>query len=282
MSTLSVSQMSEEQKQELFAELKEKYNPEGSDLRKYQLHLTHVLVEFDKFCKTNEIHYYLGYGTLLGAVRHHGFIPWDDDADIWMDRENYNKLATLMQGEHHVLNDFLSVGMGIRPQLWAPPYAYVDIFILDSSPDNAIKRYVKQWTVVWYYILRKSREKIQSKTTSQAKWIYKLLSPIAILGSVDYWKKRRETVMRWFLTGDTFHASQFVQVYNAILSQIHVRFPAQEVWEVDYAEFEGYLFPIPKGYDTILKIEYGDYMSLPQNIHNHNIAYDLKNQLKDL
>ena len=61
-----------------------KYNGEGTMLRKAQLRMLDILVEVDKVCKRHNIPYWVDYGTLLGAVRHGGFIPWDDDLDISM------------------------------------------------------------------------------------------------------------------------------------------------------------------------------------------------------
>ena len=62
-----------------------------------QLHkdFTEILVVLDKFCKDNDIEYSLAFGSLIGAIRHNGFIPWDDDLDIMMTRENYEKFRTL-------------------------------------------------------------------------------------------------------------------------------------------------------------------------------------------
>lgn len=84
-------------------ELRAKYNPEGSDLRRAQLRMLDMLLYLDKVCKENEIEYWLGYGTCLGAVRHSGFIPWDDDLDICVFEKDFQRLKTILLKEAHPL-----------------------------------------------------------------------------------------------------------------------------------------------------------------------------------
>ena len=84
-------------------QLRQKYNPDGSPLRQHQLKLLEMLVYFDKVCKENSIHYWLSSGTCLGAVRHGGFIPWDDDLDVEMMREDYLKLEKIF----HETDDYI-------------------------------------------------------------------------------------------------------------------------------------------------------------------------------
>lgn len=81
--------------------MRAKYNPEGSDLRRAQLRMLDMLLYLDKVCKENEITYWLAAGTCLGAVRHGGFIPWDDDIDIFMMENEYKKLIDLILSNPH-------------------------------------------------------------------------------------------------------------------------------------------------------------------------------------
>lgn len=78
-------------------ELRERYNPDGSILRKQQLRMLEMLQYIDFVCKKHNIRYWLCSGTLLGAVRHGGFIPWDDDVDIEMLREDYKRLVRILK-----------------------------------------------------------------------------------------------------------------------------------------------------------------------------------------
>jgi lipopolysaccharide cholinephosphotransferase len=76
-----------------------KYNGKGTVLRKAQLRLLEMLVEVDKICKKHNITYWLDGGTALGAYRHKGFIPWDDDVDIAVMRKDYKKILKILQQE---------------------------------------------------------------------------------------------------------------------------------------------------------------------------------------
>lgn len=75
------------------------YNGEGTLLRKTQLRLLDILVEIDKICRKHNIQYWIDFGTLLGAVRHGGFIPWDDDLDIAMTSEDFQKFSEIAPKE---------------------------------------------------------------------------------------------------------------------------------------------------------------------------------------
>lgn len=84
---------------ELQAELRMKYNPDGSNRRKAQMRMVEMLIFLDSFCQKNNINYWIDSGTLLGAVRHQGFIPWDDDVDVCMKREDYLRFTKLLEGQ---------------------------------------------------------------------------------------------------------------------------------------------------------------------------------------
>ncbi len=259
-----------EETQELFKTLKEKYNPEKSKLRRYQLHLLETLKEFDAFCREHNIVYYLAYGSLLGAIRHEGFIPWDDDADLWMDRENYTKLEKLMKGEHHQLTENVYVAMGIRPELWSPPFAYIDIFILDKCPDNFLLCFIKESVAKFIHAMIKCRGRIDKHNFGKFK-PYFVLAPISIICSSNGWRKIYHKISCWFTKND----SKRVQVYNECFSGIKRKYPAgHDVWNPIEAKFEGYKFLIPQGWNKLLTIRYGDYMTLPkeEEIYTHNIV----------
>lgn len=76
----------------LQAELRAKFNPDGSKLRNYQLYLLQMLKDFDTICNELGVKYWLSSGTLIGAARHGGFIPWDDDIDVEMTKDDYGPL----------------------------------------------------------------------------------------------------------------------------------------------------------------------------------------------
>ena len=258
-----------EDKQVIYADLKSKHNPEGSNLRKWQLQELEALKVFDTFCKEHDIKYTLAYGTLLGAIRHKGFIPWDDDVDIWMDRDNYDKLYLLMQGENHMLTDKLGVAFGTRPTLWYPPMADIDIFIFDASPNAPLFRWIKQHMAELVNMLIKCRTRIDGRKFSNPKaWF--LFIPIAVLASKETWYKVLRNVSLWFTKGNECQSKEW-QVYNECVSSIWHRYPASAMQEIVYVEFEKHLFPVYGGFDALLRVRYGEYMELPTQTVNHGI-----------
>ena len=77
-------------------ELKARFNPDGSLLRREQMVMLEMVTELDRICKKYNIQYFLYWGTLLGAIRHNGFIPWDDDLDVAVMRQDYKKLLKVL------------------------------------------------------------------------------------------------------------------------------------------------------------------------------------------
>ena len=94
------------------------YNPEGSTLRKMQLRILDILVEIDKVCRKHEIGYWIDFGTLLGAVRHGGFIPWDDDLDIAMTSEDFKKFLEIAPKE-------LPPSLFLQTKTTDPSYSFI-------------------------------------------------------------------------------------------------------------------------------------------------------------
>src|SRR3954464_7150764 len=75
------------------------YNPEGSELRRMQMKMLEILDAFDVICRKHDINYWLACGTLLGARRHGGFIPWDDDLDVVVLQRDYKNLLSILKEE---------------------------------------------------------------------------------------------------------------------------------------------------------------------------------------
>lgn len=140
-------------------ELRNRFNPDGSVLRKHQLVMLDLLKHFDAVCKEHNIKYWLSSGTCLGAVRHGGFIPWDDDLDVEMLREDYLKFEKVFQEtDKYVLQTYKTdpyyvvpyaklrnKNTGIREHGQDLKYKYkgiyIDVFILENTPNLLSKIY---------------------------------------------------------------------------------------------------------------------------------------------
>lgn len=253
-----------------------KYNPEGSALREHQLRLLGLLTEFDRLCSENGIVWWLDGGTLLGAVRHGGFIPWDDDLDVcilWKDVPKIRRILSEKAQPPYAFKDrrgtpgytrlwprFVDescrilrrdpvTGEPVDDELW------VDTFIVrPGSP-----RLKKLLDPLYGRCVRRINGRIRDGALKRAGAY--LLFPVALLGVgiVD-------------LGGKLFHRNSLMHDFGVPF--YNIRTP-QEVFPLRNISFEGRKFPAPADPDKYLRRIYGDYMKLPPEEFrvNHEIIF---------
>lgn len=254
-------------------ELRKRFNPDGSILRRQQMRMLELLEAVDKVCKKHNIPYWLSSGTLIGAARHQGFIPWDDDLDIEMLREDYLRLLKVLPQElpdnfalqtHETDHNYIFIYGKLRDKdsyldevnyydrNWKYKGIYIDIFPLEKNP------YPLAWIaghLQGQIYNQLNNKKLDEETISKrVQWIYKWNEKLnfPILRFIA--KLIPEKALR-----HSFGTAYFKPRY---LDDI---FPLTEM------EFEGKMFPVPHNTDAHLKKIYGDYMQLPDlsQIHPH-------------
>lgn len=242
-----------------------------------------ILLYFDQFCKKNDLRYYLAYGTLIGAIRHQGFIPWDDDIDVEMPRPDWVKLKQLFvnQGNYELCypgekksrfhcikifdNRTIKIEQGVK---YSNDYLGIDIdvFAVDGSPDDeeAYKRIRKR--IKTYY---NSSCSIKCGFTGSIKRRLRVLLYMIRYGNPDKLMNKALDLCQ----STNYEDSNYATRYARFGSGEGYRVPKSCYAHPIYKEFEGHLFPVPVGYDEVLRAEYGDYMQLPpveQRITHHS------------
>lgn len=252
------------------------------DLRKAQLLMLKILKEVHRVCEENNIKYFLSDGTLIGAVRHNGFIPWDDDVDIGMLREEYEKFCKIapekLGDEFFFQTIETDPGYGfqfgkvlLRGTKWIDPISihsnkvcggmYLDIFPYDKICKNKIKQklhYLKYRFVIGI-IFVKQNYKFADKLSFSLKFKRLIKSIVASILPLKLFIKWREKICRSYenhRTEDilvTKYGGNFYKNQNELLS----------LKELILHKFEDEQFYIPRDYDIVLRNLYGDYMILP-------------------
>lgn len=255
-------------------ELRERFNPEGSMLRKHQMRMLDILIEVDKICQKHNIKYWIEGGTLLGAVRHGGFIPWDDDLDIAVMHDEYKKMLEVLEKElpenmkvQSYNNDksFCSFFTKIRDlnseiiEKGYPLFKYNGLNI-DIFPMRKINKHLSYISalIVYYiltpYILRKSpNDKIYLKKRTIAYKICKI--SFLLLKFLNIFCFDKKINYDW-------------GIYFKNNSDI------KDVFPLTTLEFEGIKFNAPGNYKKILYNCYGNYETLPNlnSLHSHLIG----------
>lgn len=252
-------------------------------LRMVQLVQLEMLIEIDRICKNNNIKYQLYSGTLLGAVRHKKFIPWDDDLDICLLRKDYDRLIKILPDElsskyfiqtHETDRNYVHAFARIRKNntLMLQSYykeidmnhgIFIDIFPMDKIMPNTFMGKIQYFSL---YSIRGIKflkvigicRNTDSKYKRHLKLFFHLiLKPLHI----QYFNNLEAKIARMFSDKQT--------IYSTHLSEAGKQFyhPYKIVNEHFYdtidMEFEGHIFPAPRKYDEVLTSIFGDYMALP-------------------
>ena len=267
-------------------------------LRRLQLTQLEILQVIDAFCKENCIQYSLYAGTLLGAIRHQGFIPWDDDLDICMERSEYERFLCMWESrgpEGYLLQNkenaplFTQSFSKIRKEHTTFLQAewergryhtgiFVDIFPIDRMPSNTFGKRLFQWKAMNYQLL--TREFIPPKASVPVRFISNL-----ILKAVPE-TRRGQARERDLLFIKRFHDASSPRVAIETLASIRMPLPADLMDQYVDGMFEGGRFPIFKNWDGYLRCKFGDYMTLPPESErtwkHHPIVLDFEHDLEEL
>ena len=254
-------------------ELKARFNPEGSLLRRQQLVMLEMVKELDRICKKYDIPYFLYGGSLLGAYRHNGFIPWDDDLDVAMLRSDYLRLAKVISNE---------------------------------LPDNIAFQNNKT-DKNYFFFLAKLRDKNSLLEEAHFDKVFKergVYIDIFPLDMILPWTQRlrlqsmaynfyrsgngNESAMRKFraLTRFNRHVSfpflRFISKLSGTKSLMcdygipfHNVYDIKDIFPLKTHDFEGIQLPVPDNSHHMLQVMFGDYMQLPDDLDNvyHHVEH---------
>lgn len=229
--------------------------------RKIQLELLEMMKDIHAFCEENSISYSLSSGSVLGAVRHNGFIPWDDDMDIMVDRENFNKFKMCWNNLKGYTVERNSLWLyRIKKLTWkqGEKSPSVDIFIMDCTPNNKFLRKIKVLGIKVLQGMLKEECNIDGFSI-----VYKLcLKSTYMFGKMF----RRETKLNWYDAWSQIgnkKPTEYVTAYNDLFKLLSVCYEGDTMKHLCLHEFEDTKFYIPEKFDSYLTKQYGNYMELP-------------------
>ena len=247
-----------------------------------------ILKYFIEVCEENNLTYFMYAGSLLGVVRHQGFIPWDDDIDVIMFREDFEKLNKIFENNidekykfFNVLNEEtyhytwgrLTLKDTLFREWWEEqvdytPNIFIDIFILDNVPSNKFKKFIHKWKsftlnqLVMYSILKyENTSKLKQIIQDTIYYILKII-PVS---TMTFKKKCVKSFAKY----------QFEECEEVC------DFPSENMMQMSFkkdwlplkkGQFEDIEVCIPNNYDKILRMDFNEYMELPPEESRFNPA----------
>ena len=270
-------------------------------IRKIQTIELDMMKTIHQICEENKITYYLCGGTLLGAIRHRGFIPWDDDMDIWMPRKDYERFIKIagnvlqypLKLSDYSLNSnsekphshhakILNLNVKILKEDTAEKkidYIWIDIFPIDGMPQNKICRNIHYYYYrFWHYLMqiswfdtvvnlkRDDRSVLEKKVIHFLKCV-KLGQKMDTRKIIEHGDK--------VLTKYPYSGSEYVCSLKGTYKKKEILL---KKWfeEKKLVYFEDTKFYVPASYDDILKHYYGDYMVIPKKTDSRENHHQFK------
>lgn len=246
------------------------YNAEGTLLRQAQRAMLSILIEIDRICRRHQIPYWLDSGTLIGAVRHGGFIPWDDDIDICVLRSDYPRLRQALIAElppRYQLSDSQTDRYSYRNigQV-KDTYTYCDFPLARKQQSQGL------WVDILLQIpatstrYKASVEKIYGRVFRE---IHHLSESQGKPRWVCYIKRTIAYCLCPFIYPLTYFGDRYAAAHDDG-TLMHTwgecansRRYKKDIFPLAELSFEGYAFLVPHDYDAYLRHIYGDYMTLP-------------------
>jgi lipopolysaccharide cholinephosphotransferase len=254
---------------------------------------TNILSTFADFCDKNNLRYYLSYGTLIGAVRHQGFIPWDDDIDVEMPRSDYNKIMEILSQQNNLITENIELKTPFSAN-YQYPFAkvidnttfvqeitmkkkyktsvWIDIFPLDNIPDSPqeAKQFInKAKKISKYYFYTIERKYSGKDLIGKIKFntIRLLLTPVYKIIN------QKQRINRFAQK----YSSQNTQRFTELIANNYAEFSIRDnsFLAQTKLQFENRMYTTFADYDTFLKNYYGDYMKLPpeeQRVLAHSLT----------
>lgn len=255
-----------------------------------------VVKEIDRICKKHGLTFFAAYGTLLGAVRHNGFIPWDDDTDLFMLRDDYEKFCGVVQQEmpkgYDLLNiyttpDYTEVFARLvnsriidfsaehLKKFHGCPYAVgVDIFPLDFLPKGEEDAQLQK--DLYEYVMQ-VKFRVEKKEEIQEEWLEQIEDLCKV--KIDRDKPLLQQLMILMdRLSSLYHRdeSDEVTLMHSYANGFCRRMKKEWFEEVIWMPFENIEMPVPQGYDECLKIFYGPNYMVPKQYKMHDYPFYAK------
>lgn len=261
------------------------------EIKQYQLD---ILDAFDAFCKENDLEYQLAYGTLLGAVRHQGFIPWDDDIDLMMPNDDYYRLIDILntrknggmltdryrladisiesdipyhQGFGKIYDTKTTVASSsLKGDLGTKEGVFVDIFRIDGIPQNPTK-YQKMLKKANFF-----NEMAYYSSRKPTRSDFSFRNPKQLLQTASFYRKaRKHPTSYWLKNFDAVlrscpsckKAARAYDIKGSLMDGGLYDFEDNPWFPTVLLPFEGKEYPAPAQYEKILRRYYGNYWELP-------------------